>query len=242
MFRHTGGRRTYSHNLKLASALSTVAGIVNIVGLLSFGVLTTNVTGHFAFFSEELALEHLGVASQFLMFVLCFLAGAFASNWMMEYKSRKYGVKQSYVLPILTESICLFTVILIVCFFQDVQKSIILAYPLLFAMGLQNALVTQVSKSVVRTTHLTGIFTDLGIELSQLVFTQTPEDRFYLKKRVNLKLMIILGFLGGGVVGGLLHHYIGIVTLLLPVFLLIVVLFYDNIRLRFYYFKRKHNY
>jgi uncharacterized membrane protein YoaK (UPF0700 family) len=41
---------------------------------------------------------------------------------------------------------------------------------LLFAMGAQNSLVTRVSQSVVRTTHLTGIFTDLGIELSKMFF------------------------------------------------------------------------
>lgn len=55
MFRHQGKSRTYVHNLKLASMLSFVAGIVNITGVLSVKVLTTNVTGHFAFFSEDIS-------------------------------------------------------------------------------------------------------------------------------------------------------------------------------------------
>jgi len=46
----------------------------------------------------------------------------------------------------------------------------VLAGILLFSMGVQNSLVTQISNSTVRTTHLTGLFTDLGIELSQLFF------------------------------------------------------------------------
>lgn len=50
MFRHKGKGRTYYHNLKLASILSGVAGLVNITGVLSVNNLTTNVTGHFAFF------------------------------------------------------------------------------------------------------------------------------------------------------------------------------------------------
>lgn len=241
MFRHTGGRRTYSHNLKLASALSTVAGIVNIVGLLSLGVLTTNVTGHFAFFSEELFLDHIAKAFQFLVFVLCFLMGAFTSNLMVEYKSRKYGVKQSYVLPILTEVVVLFVVSVAGIFVQGINENFLFACLLLFAMGLQNALVTKVSKSVVRTTHLTGLFTDLGIDLSQLVFRQSSEHRSFLRKSVYLKLMIILGFFGGGVVGGFLHRYIGIATLLIPVVLLCFILFYDYLRLRYYHFKRKHH-
>lgn len=48
------------------------------------------------------------------------------------------------------------------------ENSNIIAFSLLFAMGLQNALVTKISNATVRTTHLTGLFTDLGIELSQL--------------------------------------------------------------------------
>ncbi|MEG1591792.1 hypothetical protein [Chryseobacterium sp.] len=50
MFRHKGKGRTYYHNLKLASILSGVAGLVNITRVLSVNNLTTNVTGHFAFF------------------------------------------------------------------------------------------------------------------------------------------------------------------------------------------------
>lgn len=53
MFRHRGKNRTYFHNLKLASLLSFVAGTVNIVGVLSIKILTTNITGHFAFFLKK---------------------------------------------------------------------------------------------------------------------------------------------------------------------------------------------
>ncbi len=60
MLRHTGKGRTYSHNLQLASILSGVAGLVNITGVLELNLLTTNVTGHFAYFSEELVLNNYG--------------------------------------------------------------------------------------------------------------------------------------------------------------------------------------
>jgi uncharacterized membrane protein YoaK (UPF0700 family) len=72
MLRHEGRRRTFFHNLKLASILSTVAGIVNIVGVLSVKVLTTNVTGHFAFFSEELFFKDYSLAGLFLIYIFFF--------------------------------------------------------------------------------------------------------------------------------------------------------------------------
>ena len=53
MFRHFGKTRTLSHNLRIASLLSFVAGMVNVAGFLAVARLTTNVTGHFAFFVDE---------------------------------------------------------------------------------------------------------------------------------------------------------------------------------------------
>lgn len=75
MFRHKGSRRTFLHNLRLASNLSFIAGIVNIAGVLSVATLTTNVTGHFAYFAEEVSLKNYSKAITFLFFFLFF------SNW-----------------------------------------------------------------------------------------------------------------------------------------------------------------
>ncbi|SUX48724.1 hypothetical protein [Chryseobacterium indoltheticum] len=58
MFRHKGKERAYFHNLKLASILSCVAELVNITGVLSVNNPTTNITGHFAIFSEQLFLRN----------------------------------------------------------------------------------------------------------------------------------------------------------------------------------------
>src|SRR5689334_13449106 len=73
MFRHRGKSRTLIHNLKLASLLSFVAGIVNVSGLFAVQRLTTNVTGHFAFFADEMVKKNTGQALVFLLFILAFL-------------------------------------------------------------------------------------------------------------------------------------------------------------------------
>jgi uncharacterized membrane protein YoaK (UPF0700 family) len=58
MLRHLGNKRTYKHNVKLASLLGLTAGFVNAAGFLGFSVLTTNVTGHAALFAEQIALQN----------------------------------------------------------------------------------------------------------------------------------------------------------------------------------------
>ncbi|RZF57926.1 YoaK family protein [Sphingobacterium corticibacterium] len=240
MFRHKGKGRTYTHNLKLASILSGVAGVVNITGVLELHTLTTNVTGHFAFFSEELVLKNYRMAFAYLFYILFFLLGAFISSLVMEWVS-KYKPQTSYVIPIFIE-ISIFSAITISTFLVPKEYSgfsMILSSALLFAMGLQNALVTRVSQSVVRTTHLTGLFTDLGIELSQLFFYKDRPARIQLNKSIFLKLAIICCFFLGCIIGGFTYAYFELRTLLFPVGLLFFALWYDRILFRYYYLKRK---
>lgn len=197
MFRHKGKGRTYIHNLRLASLLSLVAGIVNITGVLSVRVLTTNVTGHFAYFSEELSHENFFIAIAYLFFILSFLLGAFVSNLLLEFISRS-GPDWAYTIPLSIE----ITIMAILGIWVNPSgfnhfDGQVVACVLLFTMGLQNALVTKVSNSLVRTTHLTGLFTDLGIELSQLFFYRKTEQFKQLSKSINLKLAIIICFFLG---------------------------------------------
>ena len=73
MFRHQGKSRTHKHNLRIATVLSFVAGIVNVSGFLSFRELTTNVTGHFAFFVNDVADFEVWKGAIYLLYIFCFL-------------------------------------------------------------------------------------------------------------------------------------------------------------------------
>lgn len=237
MFRHPKRRRTHWHNLKLASILSGVAGIVNIIGVLSIDTLTTNVTGHFAFFSEVLLLGNYTMATVYICFLLCFLLGAFVTGTLTELVS-KHNYHLAYIIPVSLEIAILVWAGL---FYRPaVDSAILLASTLLFAMGLQNALVTKISRSVVRTTHLTGLFTDLGIELSQLFRPKKEKRSRALRQSISLKLAIISCFFVGGIMGGYLYMQIGVRAFLLPAALLVIALRHDRIMLRYYYLKRKY--
>ncbi|CAM2841796.1 DUF1275 domain-containing protein [Chryseobacterium flavum] len=239
MFRHRGKNRTYFHNLKLASALSFVAGIVNITGVLSVNILTTNITGHFAFFSEEIFLKNYSNALVYLLYILFFLAGAFCSSLIVEFSSGRKKLRP-HLIPLVIE-------ILILGFagLSDIKKlgitvsAYTIAALLLFAMGLQNSLVTRVSQSVVRTTHLTGLFTDLGIELSKLFFKHEENGYRQLKKNIMLKLVIIICFFSGCMIGGLLYKILHLKTLLYAAGLMILIIRYDKVLYRYYALKRK---
>ena len=239
MFRHYGKSRTLNHNKKIASLLSFVAGIVNVAGFLSVHSLTTNVTGHFAYFVDEIFKLHFAASIVFFLYILFFFLGSFFSNLLIEIISRK-NEQYIYVIPVIIESLILF---LVAIFGQSliVDHSNIIAYTLLFAMGLQNSLVTRISDAIVRTTHLTGLFTDLGIELSQLFFYKTIEQKNKLISTIKLRLRIITFFFAGGVFGGIFYAYLALYVLLVPATLLIIGLYYDSAKFKLLNWKRKHD-
>jgi uncharacterized membrane protein YoaK (UPF0700 family) len=238
MFRHQGKNRTSKHNLRLAILLSFVAGIVNVTGVLAVKTLTTNVTGHFAYFAEEVTKHEYQAAIVFLIYTLFFLAGAFTSNFLAELVSEKKQ-ELSHLPAIAIEFLILITLGL---FGMKPDLNLLdgkwIAFGLLFAMGIQNALVTKISQSTVRTTHLTGLFTDLGIELSQLFFYKKPEERKSLKTSIYLRLSIISFFFLGCFIGGFIFGHLALKTLFVAATFLLIAFYYDYIRLHLIAIKR----
>lgn len=230
MLRHTGRKRNYKHNLRLAVLLCFTAGMVNAAGLFAFAVLTTNVTGHAALLAHKLATGDFRAVRMVALWLLLFLAGAFFSAVF----SRKTGRfrRWGYLVPIFCEIVIL---ILVGTFGHTYDKSILqteyFAGSLLFAMGMQNALVSTISGYVVRTTHLTGMFTDLGIDLHTLLST-SQQHNTDIRKKIILRLVIIFFFLGGGIVGGYAFLKLSYYTFYLPAGVLIIALFYDLCRVR----------
>ncbi len=230
MFRHRGKNRTLLHNIQLASLLSFVAGIVNVTGFFAIAALTTNVTGHFAFFADEVVRNNWAMAWNYLLYILAFFFGAFVSNFCIETFARR-DIQLTNIIPVLTEIVILVSIALLT-HYKRLENADWIACSLLFAMGLQNALVTSISNAAVRTTHLTGLFTDLGIEFSQLFFYRKEEQQQKLKASIKLRLVIISCFFLGCVLGGFVYGAIDTLTLLIGAACLIIGLIYSWIKVR----------
>jgi uncharacterized membrane protein YoaK (UPF0700 family) len=230
MLRHTGPKRSYSHNIRLAALLCLNAGFINAAGFIAFDVLTTNVTGHAALLAVNTVSLHLREARMVALWLLLFLGGAFFSGWFISKVGRDKA--SAYTVPILIITL----VLVVVSFFgpsydRSLREKELYAGSLLFSMGMQNALVSMISGSVVRTTHLTGMFTDLGIDLSG-AFLSLRNLNPLLKRRIVLRLVIIGFFLLGGMIGGLLFLRIGFAAFYIPVCILLFALFYEYFRIK----------
>ena len=228
MLRHTGQKRSFGHNLRLAILLCLNAGFINGAGFLAFKVLTTNVTGHAALLAVNLAEIHFRQAGIVALWLLLFLTGAFTSGICIEIVGREKPT--AYLLPI---GVIIFILTAVIIgghtYNGSLHQTAYFAGSLLFAMGMQNALVSVISGSVVRTTHLTGMFTDLGTDLSTALI-QRSNLNIKIKRRVLLRMAIITCFLFGGVLGTFLFLLYAFNAFLLAILLLITVLFYDYFR------------
>lgn len=240
MFRHQGKSRTLKHNLRIATVLSFDAGIVNVTGFLAFQQLTTNVTGHFALFINDVANFQVWKGTIYFLYFFSFLFGSFVSSFLIE-KFKENKKLNVFLVPTLIECVILLSIGLLSNVIEMSASDLIVCF-LLFAMGLQNSFVTKISNAVVRTTHLTGLFTDLGIELSQLFFPKSHPNRDKLKANIKLRMYIISFFFAGGLVGGFLYSKLDLKlnTLIFAASILLLSLFYDDLRGKFLKVKRKY--
>ncbi len=230
MFRHKGKTRTLHHNLRIASLLSFVAGIVNVAGFIAIQRLTTNVTGHFALFVDEIFKLNFWQALNYFLYIFFFLLGSFVSSFIVEI-SAKRKQKLIYIVPTIIESLLLLFLAVFGEFIIS-QNPNILAFSLLFTMGLQNSLVTKISNATVRTTHLTGLFTDLGIELSQLFFYKQKQQKEKLYISIKLRLTIITFFFLGGLMTGILYSNLQLYVLAIAAIVLIIGILYDELKVK----------
>lgn len=164
-----GERRSFPRNLALAFALSLVAGAVNASGSLAAGAMTSHMTGNLTRIGEGFALGSVGPLEP-ARYVLVFLIGAFGATLAMHTSSRR-GLSEPVPALLLVEAALLSAVATAGWF---ATRPILVTEVLCFAMGWQNALITRISGAVVRTTHMTGTTTDLGIVLGNLVFGGPP--------------------------------------------------------------------
>ena len=165
------------------------------------------------------------------------MLGSFTSSYFIE----KFKSKTTNIFPYLV----LFEAFLLICvanIYSDIKNYHIIASILLFAMGFQNSYVSKISNTLVRTTHLTGLFTDLGIDLSHLFFAEHVQDKPKLLASIKLRVYIILFFFFGGLVGGFFFSELdfGIFSLYLSSSILIGSAFYDF--LKYHYIKHSNIY
>ena len=216
----TGQHRTASTNRLLGALLAFNAGAINAGGFLVVGMYTSHMTGFASMISDMLVLGSFTVAIGATGALLAFVAGAACTAVLVNW-ARQNHLRSEYALPLLLEASLLLVFGLLGA---TLNRQTPFAVPLTvlvlaFTMGLQNALVSKISASQIRTTHMTGVITDMGIELGKLFYWNQgarPPELQVRANRIKLRLcaMLLGAFMAGGVVGAAGFKYLGFVWVL----------------------------
>ncbi len=179
--------------------LACVAGMVNVVGYLGFEhQAVTHLTGTTTLLGGAIGSGDVAAMGRFGGVMLAFVGGSALSGMLIQDSTLRLG--RRYGIALVLESAMLFAAIPL---FMGGH----IAGPLLAAAacGLQNAMATTYSGAVIRTSHLSGMFTDLGIGIGHALRGMPLQRR-----RLLLCVLIISSFLIGAVLGALLFlrvHY-----------------------------------
>jgi uncharacterized membrane protein YoaK (UPF0700 family) len=227
--RIASSERTETGNAHLGMVLTFVAGAVNAGGFLSIGQYTSHMSGIVSGMADNLAIGAFGLAVIGLGALLPFVAGSACSAILINW-GRRHGWGGQYALPLLLEALLLCAFGALGGLAGDPSRFALTAIPLLcFIMGLQNATVTKISGARIRTTHITGIVTDFGIEFGKLLYRNSgrlgPEAPVVRADRGKLMLLagLLTSFFGGGVLGALGFKYLGFVTCVPLAYLLLIL-------------------
>ncbi len=197
--------RTPATDRWLGGLLAFNAGAINAGGFLVVGRYTSHMTGFASMLADNLVLGNLALVLGALGALLAFTGGAAATALLVNW-ARQHRLRSEYALPLLGEAVLLLVFGLIGA---TLNRQTPFAVPLTvlvlaFTMGLQNALVSKISSSQIRTTHMTGVITDLGIELGKLVYINRQDSPLATRVLANrAKLRLFAGLLGAFVAGGL---------------------------------------
>jgi uncharacterized membrane protein YoaK (UPF0700 family) len=226
----TGHHRTVASNRQLGLLLAFNAGAVNAGGFLVVHLYTSHMTGFVSMLADSLVLGNMALVLGAVGALLAFLCGAATTSVMVNW-ARQRRLHSSYALPLLLVAVLMLLFGLV--------GAITLSWPtpfavpatvllLSFIMGLQNATVTKMSSSQIRTTHMTGVVTDLGIELGRMLYwngTGTAPESQVRANQMRLRLFAgLLGmFLVGGIAGAAGFSRVGFVFVV-PLALVLLVL------------------
>jgi uncharacterized membrane protein YoaK (UPF0700 family) len=186
-------------------ALAFIAGIVNVVGLLGFEhQAITHLTGNTSMLAAALASSDVAATLHFTALIGAFFVGCCLSGFIIQDSTLQLG--RRYGAALFLVSILLFASVPLLR-----HNSAFGMYAAACACGLQNAMVSTYSGAVVRTTHLSGMFTDLGIFLGHFL-RGLPVDI----RRISLCATVISGFLCGGLVGTIAFRSFSYSALFIP--------------------------
>lgn len=210
-----------------AFSLALNAGMINVLGLITvLHQSVSHMTGNISILAMALTQQNYSNILFLILIICCYVIGSFYSGFILGNSHFKIG--RRYGIPMTIVTISIFACWFFLPYFPK--------YALLWAsvaMGTQNAMVSHYKGTIIRTTHLSGVLTDLGLALGYFMKGLKVEPR-----RIILHLLLLAGFFIGGIIANLVYPFLSLQAFLIPAILsLVMSLIYWIIYLYIHYIR-----
>ncbi len=196
-------------NVTIWMLMALQGGFLNMGGFLACHRFVSHVTGYATMVPFEFVTHGIREAILMALVPTFFLLGSMVSGYLVDVRLRLHKRPRYYISFGL-----IFCALVFICTLGDQgffgrfgeplenERDYFLVLLLTFICGVQNGTITTVSKAVIRTTHLSGITTDLGIGLMRFIFRQKIGAEVAGEGKANLMRIGIIGFfLFGSMIG-----------------------------------------
>ncbi|QEY25588.1 YoaK family protein [Neisseria zalophi] len=231
----------HEHNISdvrfriLGYLMALLAGAINAGGFFAVARYTSHVTG---IVSQAADMAYLGEWKIFIVAMLslsCFILGAAHSSWIVLWaKRRRFRGGFGFSMWVESLYLLIFGILGVTAFQWDNSNMPLFAiFSLCFIMGMHNTVITILSGGAIRSTHMTGTATDLGIEISKMLYYSRSDNPKLPHVSVNVpkaKLLsgLLIAFITGGIIGAWGYHTVGH-HFALPVALILFILGFGSV-------------
>jgi uncharacterized membrane protein YoaK (UPF0700 family) len=225
--------RTRSFRMKMTYAFvyPFSSGIVIYGGLMTFSAVLTNVTGLLPQMAVDLYEGDMQTAGSIFLWLFAFFLGGFFAGWCVE-REKLLKWRFLHLLPLFTVAL-LFTLVGLSDKSSETFNPVVFPVMVLFSIGVQNAMVSLTTSSLIKASQMTGVVNELGVDIAE-IFHSEGEKRRLIQREALLRLIVMCSFLLGALFSVAIFPRAGTRIFLFPAGIITAVMLHN-----LWVFKRK---
>jgi uncharacterized membrane protein YoaK (UPF0700 family) len=187
-------RRSFRIKMLYAFVYPFSSGIVIYAGLMTFSVVVTNVTGLLPQIAQDLYQGEVKTAGSIFLWLFAFFLGGFFAGWCVE-REKLLKWRYLHLLPLLVVA-GIFVRVALSGSGSQALNPVIFPGMILFSIGIQNAMVSLTTSSLIKASQMTGVVNELGVDIAE-IFHSEGEKRRLIQREALLRVTVMVSFLLG---------------------------------------------
>lgn len=187
-------RRSFRIKMLYAFIYPFNSGIVIYAGLMTFSVVVTNITGLLPQIAKDLYEGRINTAGSIFLWLFAFFMGGFVAGWCVE-REKLNKWRYLHLLPLALVATIFFIVGQSGAHSRALHPAV---FPgmILFSIGIQNAMVSLTTSSLIKASQMTGVVNELGVDIAE-IFHSEGEKRRLIQREALLRVIVMVSFLLG---------------------------------------------